>query len=66
MINDEDVNHDVSDKMSDMLVTMFPTKRKDDQNALIISKINRRLIESCELEIDAVADVPNSVSIFRR
>lgn len=54
MLNDiikkgnEDVNLDVPDNMCDMLVTEFPSQRKDEKNTLINFKMNRRLVQTCE------------------
>lgn len=46
----EDVNQDVLVNICDTLVTDFPTQRKDEQVSLVSSKINRKLVQSCELE----------------
>lgn len=40
-----------------MLVTEFPTQRKDEQVALVNSGANRKLVHTSESEIDVEEDV---------
>lgn len=40
----QDVNQDVPNNMYDMLVTEFPTQRKDEQVAIVKSGVNKKLV----------------------
>ena len=62
----QDVNQDVPNNMYDMLVTGFPTQRKDEQVALVKTKVDRNILKMSDYGINAEATVDNNVSTLRR
>ncbi|CAI8586488.1 unnamed protein product [Vicia faba] len=62
----EDVNHDVPNNLYDMLVTDFPTQRKDEKVSLVNSYVNKNLFQIGDYDINDEEDFLDMVSIIRR
>ncbi|KAI5411796.1 hypothetical protein KIW84_056750 [Lathyrus oleraceus] len=53
----EDVNQDVPDNKYGILVTEFPTQRKDEQVTLVNSEVNNKLVQTSDYETIAEENV---------